>query len=84
MIGWLRQHRCGTLLAVLCLLILADPIAGGLAGLGSFVLTILLLVALGLTAWSLGVRPLVLLALGVLGLLAMAVIFEPPGSHHWR
>ena len=56
MIVWLATHRCGALLAVLCLLILADPIAGGLAGLGSFVLTILLLIALGLTAWSLRVR----------------------------
>jgi hypothetical protein len=84
MIAWLATHRCGALLAVLCLLILADPIAGGLAGLGSFVLTILLLVALGLTAWSLRVRPSVLLALGVLGVLAMAVIFEPPASRHWR
>jgi ion channel len=84
MIAWLRQHRCGALLAILCLLILADPIARGLAGLGSFVLTILLLVALGLTAWSLGVRRSVLVVLGLLGLLAMGVIFEPPGSSHWR
>ena len=65
MIAWLRRNRCGALLAMLCFLILADPIAGGLAGLGSFVLTIVLLVALGLTAWSLGVRRPVLMVLAV-------------------
>jgi hypothetical protein len=82
MIAWLRQHRCGALLAILCLLILLDPMASGFASWASFGLTVLLLVALALTAWSLRVRRPVLVTLGVLGL--VVVLFDPPNSSHWQ
>jgi hypothetical protein len=84
MIGYLRQHRCGALLAVLCLLILLDRMASGFASWASFALTVLLLAALGLAAWSLRVRRPVLVVLGGLSLLVMAVLFDPPESAHWR
>jgi hypothetical protein len=84
MIGYLRQHRCGALLAVLCLLILLDPMASGFASWASFALTVLLLAALALTAWSLRVRRPVMVALGVLGLLVVVVLFDPPNASHWQ
>ena len=84
MIGYVRLHRCGALLAVLCLLILLDPMASGFASWASFALTILLLMALALTAWSLRVRLSVMLALVVLGLTAVIAIFDAPESIHWR
>jgi hypothetical protein len=84
MIAWLRQHRCGALLAILCLLILLDPMASGFASWASFGLTVLLLVALALTAWSLRVRRPVLVTLGVLGLVVVVVLFDPPNSSHWQ
>ena len=84
MIAYLRQHRCGALLVVLCLLILLDPMASGFASWASFALTILLMAALGLAVWSLRVPRPVLIALGGLGLLVMAVLFHPPESAHWQ
>jgi hypothetical protein len=50
--------------------------------LASFALTILLLLALGLAAWSLRVPRPVLVILGVLFL--VVVLFDPPNSTHWR
>jgi hypothetical protein len=82
MIAWIRQHRCGALLVILCLLILADPMASGFASWASFALTILLLLALGPAAWSLRVPRPVLVILGVLFL--VVVLFDPPNSTHWR
>jgi hypothetical protein len=84
MIAYVRLHRCGALLVVLCLLILLDPMASGFASWASFALTILLLAALALTAWSLRVPRPVMAALGGLGLLVVAVLFDPPSSSHWQ
>ena len=84
MMAYLAKHRCGALLVVLCLLILLDPMASGFASWASFALTVLLLVALALTAWSLRVRRPVMVALGVLGLLVVVVLFDSPNSSHWR
>jgi len=84
MIAWLRQHRCGALLVVLCLLILADPMASGFASWASFALTVLLLLALGLAVWSLRLPRPVLVTLGVLFLVVVVVLFDPPNSSHWR
>jgi len=84
MIAWLRTHRCGALLVVLCLLILLDPMASGFASWASFALTVLLLLALGLAIWSLRLPRPVLVTLGVLFLVVVVVLFDPPNSSHWR
>jgi Ion channel len=84
MIAWLRTHRCGALLAVLCLLILIDPVAGGMAAWGSLALTFLLLASLVLLTWSLGVRRLLVVALGVLGIAIVAMLAQSADAGHLR
>ena len=82
MIAWLGRNRCGALLAVLCLLILVDPLVA-MSDWISLALTFLLLASLLLVAWSLGLRRSLLLVLVVLGLIVAAVLFQSPEASHW-
>jgi hypothetical protein len=81
-IAWLRRNRCSLLLGGLCVLIVANPLFGGVQT-ANKALALCLLVILMLAAWALRLRRTRLLAALAVALVAALAVVLGEGERHW-